>query len=73
MNRWKPISIQAPDPPSVYCMSDRELAEEYGRLTGAMVQVPSSHDPAVWWQWRSSVQERLKKERSSRRRRQLAF
>jgi hypothetical protein len=73
MNRQEPISILTPDCPSVYCMTDRELAEEYSRLTGALVQVPSSRNPAAWWQWRSNLQERLKKERSSWRRRRLAF
>jgi hypothetical protein len=56
-----------PDRPSVYTLTDRQLANEYGRLTGASVQVPSSRNPASWWQWRSDLQERLKKERSSRR------
>jgi hypothetical protein len=69
VNRRDQTLLQKPDHPSVYCMSDRELAEEYGRLTCALVQVPSRHNPTAWWQWRSDLQERLKRERSSWRRR----
>jgi hypothetical protein len=61
------FSIQGAQAPSVYTLSDRQLADEYARLTGALVQVPSQRNPAAWWQWRSDLQERLSKERSSGR------
>jgi hypothetical protein len=61
------FSMQQPEAPSVYTLSDRQLAAEYARLTGAMVQVPSPRNAAAWWQWRKDLQEKLSKERSSRR------
>jgi hypothetical protein len=67
MDRHDRLSGWEADHPSVYCMTDRELADEYSRLTGALVEVPSGRNPAVWWRWRSDLQERLRKERSSPR------
>jgi hypothetical protein len=51
----------------VYTLTDRQLADEYRRLTGSLVQVPSSRNRISWWQWRSDLQEKVEKERSSRR------
>jgi hypothetical protein len=51
----------------VYTLTDRQLADEYRRLTGLLVQVPSSRNRISWWQWRSDLQEKVQKERSSRR------
>jgi hypothetical protein len=72
MDRHDRLADLEPGHPSVYCMTDRELADEYSRLTGALVQVPTDRNPAAWWQWRSDLQERLKKERSSPRYRYVA-
>jgi hypothetical protein len=67
MQRHEPSYRQEPDFPSVYTLTDRQLADEYSRLTGALVQVPSSRNRASWWQWRSDLQEKVRNERSSRR------
>jgi hypothetical protein len=61
------ISIQGSERVSVYTLSDRQLADEYSRLTGALVEVPSPRNAAIWWRWRSDLQEKLKKERTSAR------
>jgi hypothetical protein len=60
-------SIQGSESPSVYTLSDRQLADEYARLTGALVQVPSPRNAVAWWRWRKDLQEKLSKERSSGR------
>ena len=52
--------------PSVYSLTDRQLADEYRKLTGARVQVPSSRDPACWRRWRDDLQLRVLKERVER-------
>lgn len=52
---------------SVYTLTDRQLADEYSRLTGAWIQVPSSRNCASWWQWRNDLQEKVRKERLSQR------
>ena len=49
--------------PSVYTLTDRQLADEYRKLTGAPVEVPSSHDPVYWRRWRSDLQLRVLEER----------
>lgn len=67
MTRHEPSYHRQADRPSVYALTDRQLAEEYRRLTGALVQVPSSRNRVFWWQWRSELQEKVQKERSSRR------
>ena len=67
MARLEPSHRQQADRPSVYTLTDRQLADEYRRLTGSLVQVPSSRNQASWWQWRSDLQEKVRKERSSRR------
>lgn len=67
MNGHEPSYRQDLDCPSVYTLTDRQLADEYSRLTGAWVQVPSSRNRSSWWQWRSDLQEKVRKERSSRR------
>jgi hypothetical protein len=61
------FSAHGSEAPSVYTLSDRQLAEEYARLTGAMVQVPSPRNAVAWWQWRKDLQEKLSKERASGR------
>ena len=67
MTRHQPSYRQQTDRPSVYTLTDRQLADEYRRLTGALVQVPSSRNRASWWQWRNELQEKVQKERSSGR------
>jgi hypothetical protein len=49
--------------PSVYTLTDRQLAEEYRKLTGASVEVPSSRDPLTWRRWRSDLQLKVLEER----------
>ena len=67
MNRHEPSYRQELDSPSVYTLTDRQLADEYSKLTGAWVEVPSSRNRESWWQWRSDLQEKVRKERQSRR------
>ncbi len=67
MSRLEPSYPQQIDRPSVYTLTDRQLADEYRRLTGALVQVPSSRNRVSWWQWRSELQDKVRKERTSRR------
>jgi hypothetical protein len=52
--------------PSVYTLTDRQLADEYGKLTGAPVEVPCSGDPVYWRRWRSDLQLRVLEERVAR-------
>jgi hypothetical protein len=49
--------------PSVYTLTDRQLADEYKKLTGARVEVPSSRDPVHWRRWRNALQLRVLEER----------
>ena len=49
--------------PSVYALTDRQLAEEYARLTGCSVQVPSRRSPGSWWEWRCDLQVKVMQER----------
>lgn len=57
------FSMRTADRQSVYTLTDRQLAEEYRRLTGHSVQVPSRHSPGSWWEWRSELQEKVMQER----------
>ncbi len=67
MSRLESFFTQRSGRPSVYVMTDQQLADEYSALTGALVQVPSSRNAAAWWAWRSELQEKLEKARSSKR------
>jgi hypothetical protein len=49
--------------PSVYTLTDRQLADEYERLTGASVEVPCSQLLVYWRRWRSDLQLRVLEER----------
>jgi hypothetical protein len=52
--------------PSVYTLTDRQLAEEYRNLTGASVEVPSSREVLTWRRWRNDLQLRVLEERVAR-------
>ncbi len=52
--------------PSIYTLTDRQLADEYARLTGANVEVPSSREPVHWRRWRNELQLRVLEERVAR-------
>ncbi len=52
--------------PSVYTLTDRQLADEYTTLTGTSVDVPSSQDPVHWRRWRNDLQLRVLEERVAR-------
>jgi hypothetical protein len=52
--------------PSVYTLSDGQLADEYRKLTGATIEVPNSHDPVYWRRWRNDLQLRVLEERVAR-------
>jgi hypothetical protein len=49
--------------PSVYTLTDRQLADEYRTLTGVPVKVPSSQNPVHWRRWRCGLQLRVLEER----------
>jgi len=49
--------------PSVYTLTDRQLAEEYRNLTGVPVNVPISQNPVHWRKWRCDLQLRVLEER----------
>jgi len=66
MGRRDELSIRESVRPSVYTLTDRQLADEYRKLTGAPVQVPSSRDPVYWRRWRSDLQLRVLEERVAR-------
>jgi hypothetical protein len=68
MTRQDELSMRKAYRPSVYTLTDRQLADEYRRLTGALVEVPSSRNPAAWWQWRSDLQEKVERERQCKER-----
>jgi hypothetical protein len=57
------FSMRTADHPSVYALTDRQLAEEYRRLTGSSVKVPSRRSPGSWWEWRSDLQAKVMQER----------
>ncbi len=63
MGRHEELSLQKPRRPSVYTLTDRELANEYRELTGAPVEVPSRTDAVHWRRWRSDLQLRVLEER----------
>jgi len=63
MGRCDEFSIRKSVRPSVYTLTDRQLADEYKELTGAPVEVPSSCDPVYWRRWRSDLQLRVLEER----------
>jgi hypothetical protein len=69
MARRDLFSVSKPARPSVYTLTDRQLADEYKKLTGAAIAVPSSRNHAAWRQWRSDLQLRVLEERVTR----LAF
>ncbi|HSR33694.1 MAG TPA: hypothetical protein VLY63_24270 [Anaerolineae bacterium] len=68
MSRQEELSMRTPGRPSVYTLTDRQLADEYRKLTGAFVEVPSSRNPVAWWQWRCDLQDRVKWERQRKER-----
>ena len=63
MARCDLFSVSKPARPSVYTLTDRQLAKEYEKLTGATVEVPSSRNHATWSRWRSDLQLRVLEER----------
>jgi hypothetical protein len=66
MGRRNEFSMRKSVRPSVYTLTDRQLADEYRRLTGASVDVPSSRDPLTCRRWRSDLQLRVLEERVAR-------
>ena len=60
--RWR-FSMQVAGRQSVYALTDSQLAEEYRRLTGHAVQVPSRGSPSTWWSWRRELQLRVMQKR----------
>ena len=52
--------------PSIYTLTDRQLADEYATLTGSSVEVPSSRDPVHWRRWRNDLQLKVLEERVAR-------
>jgi hypothetical protein len=66
MGRRDEFPIRESVRPSVYTLTDHQLADEYIRLTGAPVEVPSSRDPVYWRRWRSDLQLRVLEERVAR-------
>ncbi len=63
MSECERFSMQAADRQSVYALTDSQLAEEYRRLTGHAVQVPSRGSPSTWWSWRRELQLRVMQKR----------
>lgn len=63
MSEREELSMQMVDHPSVYALTDCQLAEEYRRLTGRSVQVPSRRSPGSWWKWRCDLQVKVMQER----------
>jgi len=66
MGRRDEFSIRESVSPSVYTLTDHQLADEYRRLTGTPVEVPSSCDPLYCRRWRSDLQLRVLEERVAR-------
>jgi len=66
MGRRDEFSIAESVRPSVYTLTDRQLADEYRKLTGTPVAVPSSCDRVYWRRWRSDLQLRVLEERVAR-------
>lgn len=67
MGETNSFLLRTSDRPSVFALNDRDLASEYTSLTGFPVQTPSSRNPSAWWQWRSDLQEKVLRARSSLR------
>ena len=63
MARRDLFSVSKPARPSVYTLTDRQLAQEYEKLTGAAVKVPSNRNHVAWSRWRSDLQLRVLEER----------
>jgi hypothetical protein len=63
MSELDKFSMRTADHASVYALTDSQLAEEYRRLTGSEVQVPSRHSPGSWWEWRCDLQVKVMQER----------
>lgn len=59
MGRREVVSMR----PSVYTLTDRQLADEYRKLTGVSVKVPSSQSLVHWRRWRCDLQLRVLEER----------
>jgi hypothetical protein len=66
MGRRDELSMRKSMRPSVYALTDRQLADEYQKLTGASVEVPSSRDPVYWRRWRNELHLRVLEERVAR-------
>jgi hypothetical protein len=66
MGRRGAFSMRQSVRPSVYTLTDRQLADEYRKLTGAPVEVPSSHNLVYWRRWRDHLQLRVLEERVAR-------
>lgn len=66
MGSRDPFSVPQSSRPSVYTLTDRQLAAEYRELTGNPIQVPSSHDPVYWRRWRTDLQVRVLEKRLER-------
>ena len=65
MGRRDEFSTWTPDRPAVYALTDRQLADEYSGLTGALVRVPSRRSMAAWWVWRINMEEEVRNKRAS--------
>jgi hypothetical protein len=65
VGRCEGLSMRTSLRPSVYTLTDRQLADEYKKLTGACVEVPSSRDRVYWRRWRDTLQLRVLEERVS--------
>lgn len=66
MSRYEESPLRSSVRPSVYTLTDRQLADEYRTLTGAAVVVPCSDNAAHWRRWRSELQVRVLEERVTR-------
>jgi hypothetical protein len=66
MGRGGTFSMPQSLRPSVYTLTDHQLADEYRRLTGNPVGVPSSHDLVYWCRWRDDLQLRVLEARVER-------
>lgn len=72
MSQRDRFARQTADNPSVYALSDAQLADEYRRLTGDSVQVPSRRSPGSWWSWRRELQLRVMQQRLQSQRQKLS-
>jgi hypothetical protein len=63
VGRCEGLSMRTSMRPSVYTLTDRQLADEYKKLTGACLEVPSRRDRVHWRRWRDTLQLRLLEER----------